>query len=161
MVSSCGPDVCAHLFPLFLQTSLVLTGVWLRQDSYFANTRRQPLAGRCSLEQTACQGKSNRVLPEPSAPRWVEISCQLMQENKGARKELGGEMKVGARMKGGHTFGRLITGASAAKGAEQWPLCVYMRHIIWDKAVLASSPCSRSLVATPPAPLPLALSLSL
>lgn len=121
MVSSCGPDVCAHLFPLFLQTSLFFTGVWLRQDSYFANTRRQPLAGRCSLEQTACQGKSNRVLPEPSAPRWVEISCQLMQENKGARKELGGKMKVGARMKEGHTLGRLIAGASAARAPNNGP----------------------------------------
>lgn len=112
---------CVRTFFPFLQTSLFLTGVWLRQGSYFANTRRQPLAGHCSLEQTACQGKSNRVPPEPSAPRWVEISCRLMQEDKGARKELGRKMKGGARMKEGHTLMRLITGASTAKVPNNGP----------------------------------------
>lgn len=40
------------------------------------------------------------------------------------------------------------------QGAEQWPLCVYIRRIISDKGILASSAGSRSLVATPPTPFP-------
>lgn len=127
MVSSCGPDVCTFFFFHSPSSpfSLFLIGAWLRGDSYFANRRRRPLAGRRSLEQTGCQGKARQVPPEPSAPRWVEISCRLVQEDKG---------------EGGHTFTRLITGASAAKAPEQRPLCVYMRRIISDKAIPASSP---------------------
>ncbi|CAG06704.1 unnamed protein product [Tetraodon nigroviridis] len=44
--------------------------------------------------ETACQGKSNPVPPEPSTPRWVEISCRLMQEDKGARRELGADVNI-------------------------------------------------------------------
>ena len=141
-------QICAHLFP-FLQTSMFLTGVWPRRDLYFANMRRRALAGRCSLEQTACQGKSNRVPPEPSTLRWVEISWRLMQEDKGARKELGGGDKRRSKNERGPTLMRLFTGASAAKKPNNGP-CVCACDV--------SSPIRRlwpPLPATPPTPLPL------
>lgn len=141
MVSSCGPDVHAP-FP-FLQTFLFFTGVWLRGDSYFANTCMQTLAGSRSSEQTACQGKSNRVPQSYWPPRWSPVSPA--QEDRGGGGVWG--MKGGARKKEGHTLLRLITGTSA----EQWPLCVYMRRIISDKAILPPSSSSCPLVATLPA----------
>lgn len=149
MVSSCGPDVRA---PFSLSSNLTVLDWRLATRGFIfcqhvhANTRRPLLIGTDSLS-----GKIQPSSSEPSTPWWVEISCRLVQEVKEQRG-----MKGGARKKEGHALLGLIAVAST----EQWPLCVYMWHIISDKVILGSSLSPCPLVATPPAPLPL-LSLCL
>lgn len=72
---------------------------------------------------------------------------------------------AGSQGAGGREGGAKRKRATRSWGWSQGPLlnngpCVYMRRIISDKAILASSLSSCPLVATPPAPLPL-LSLCL
>lgn len=110
-------QMCAHLSPFSL-TLPVLDWRLATQGFIFcqhvqANTRRPLLIGTDSLS-----GKIQPSPSEPLAPRWVEISCRLLQEVK---KQGGGKEE---QKKEDHTLLRLITGASA----EQWPLCVHAAY---------------------------------
>lgn len=80
MVSSCGPDVRA---PFSLSLTLPVLDWRLAMQGFIfcqhvqANTRRPLLIGTDSLS-----GKIQPSPSEPSAPRWVEIFCRLLQEVK-------------------------------------------------------------------------------
>lgn len=149
MVSSCGPDVCT---PFSLSPNLPVLDWRLATLGFIFCQHAQ--AATCRPLLIGTDSLSGKIQPpEPSAPWWVEISCRLMQEDKGTRKELGGDERRSKNERRPHAHEADHRGL-CRKGAEQWPLCVYMRRIMSDKAILASSPCSRSLVATPPAPLP-------
>lgn len=125
MVSSCGPDVRA---PFSLSLTLPVLDWRLAMQGFIfcqhvqANTRRPLLIGTDSLS-----GKIQPSPSEPSAPRWVEIFCRLLQEVKeqgGGKEE---QKKKRATRSWGWSQGPLLNNGP----------CVYMRRIISDKAILA------------------------